>query len=102
MPKATLKLYKSFSVDVFDEPYTNDVRFELKEDGKLISKVFGGFVYLQQDLLTKNNVFDVYIISRHLVNNDLSGLVNVCKMEHEYSKIGETIAIAADVAATIH
>lgn len=102
MPKATLKLYKSFSVDVFDEPYTNDVRFELKEDGKLISKIFDGFVYLQQDLLNEKNVLDVYTITHHLVNNDLSGLVNVCRNEREYDKIGETIAAASALSAYIN
>lgn len=102
MPSASLKLFKGFSVDVFNEPFTDDVRYELKSDGKLISKVFDGSVYIQQDLLTENNVLDVYVISRHLANNDLSGLVNTCRMENEYSKISDTIAIAADAAATIH
>ena len=97
MPNVSLKLYKNFSVDVFNEPYTDDVRFELKEDGKLISKIFDGFVYLQQDLLTEANVIDVYVISRHLANNDLAGLVNVCKNEREYDSIAETKAIAAYV-----
>lgn len=97
MPSASLKLYKNFSVDIFNEPFTDDIRYELKDNGKLISKIFDGFVYLQQDLLTEDNVLDVYVISRHLADNDLSGLVNTCRREHDYMKIDETIAIAATI-----
>ena len=99
MPNKSLKLYKTFSVDFFNEPFTDDVRYEVKDNGKLISKIFDGFVYIQQDLLTEKNVLDVYTISHHLANNDISGLINVCKMENEYAKIGDTLSTINDLVA---
>jgi hypothetical protein len=102
MPNVSLKLYRSFSVDVFNEAFSDDVRYEIKDNGKLISKIFNGFVYIQQDLLTEKNVLDVYVISRHLANNDIAGLVNVCKNEREYDNIAETKKIASDLSAYVN
>ena len=79
----TLKLYKGLTLSLFDDPVTGDIEYILRDNGKILSKTFNRASYIYQKNLTDSNVLDAYEITRHLVDHDIAGLVNVCKAENE-------------------
>lgn len=78
----TLKLYKGLTISFFTDPVSGDVEYVLRDNGNIISKTFNRSAYIYQKNLTEQNVLDAYEITRHLVDHDIAGLVNVCKSEN--------------------